>query len=241
MSEDIEDILGYIGNTMYQLHCAMAYYNIPVARSLSDSIYPIMHDERIPADIRADYFCKRADIEWRMQKMEWAIASMSYAYSLAEDAHNKGVYACNLADFYFKVGKISESIAYCDKALMSTDEVDVQIRAKHFKGRAICFSGNVSDLNESIRILNEAAEEAEKGMFYTELALIIMDLSNVFVKMGMIDTAITELYRAEGYMRKNNNLDLYTRLCVKRAQLLYEQGCDEEAKKLILDLGKQNN
>ena len=84
-----------------------------------------------------------------------------------------------------------------------------------------------------------AAEQAEQAHCTTDMAMIIMDISVIYLKMGMPETALSEIFRAERYVKECRNTDLYLRCAIRRAKILYKMGKDEEAKKLVLALEEQ--
>ena len=92
------------------------------------------------------------------------------------------------------------------------------------------------DYPKGLELMNKAAEKAEQAHCLTELAMIIMDISVIFSKMGRLETALSEIYRAERYVKECRNWDLYLRCAIRRAKILYRMGRDEEAKKLVCAL-----
>ena len=80
---------------------------------------------------------------------------------------------------------------------------------------------------------------AEQAHCLTDLAMIIMDMSALFVKMGKLETALSEVYRAERYIKESHNFDLFLRCAIRRAKILYKMGRDEDAKNLIVTLDEQ--
>ena len=59
--------------------------------------------------------------------------------------------------------------------------------------------------------------------------------------MGKLETALSEMFRAERYAKESRNLDLMFRFVVRRAKIMYKMGKDEEAKALIMALDEQKN
>ena len=59
--------------------------------------------------------------------------------------------------------------------------------------------------------------------------------------MGLSETALSETYRAERYVKECRNLDLYTRCAIRRAKILFIMNRDEEARTLIMALDDQKN
>ena len=71
--------------------------------------------------------------------------------------------------------------------------------------------------------------------------MIIMDISAIYMKMGLNETALSEIYRAERYVKECRNLDLYRQCAIRSAKILYMMGKDEEAKRLVMAIDEQNN
>lgn len=59
--------------------------------------------------------------------------------------------------------------------------------------------------------------------------------------MGKLETALSEMFRAERYAKESRNLDLMFRFVLRRAKLMYKMGKDGEARALIMTLDEQKN
>lgn len=160
------------------------------------------------------------------------------SYGCAEDGNDKAAIAGMIAGYYFREGNNIKALEFADKALETVTAPELNAMPYQIKGGVADREG---DYTSAIEFFNKAAELAEKAHCLSDLATYIMDLSAVYMKMGMPETALSEMYRAERYVKECRNLDLYTRCSIRRAKILYMMGRDEDAKKLIMALDNQKN
>ena len=135
-----------------------------------------------------------------------------------------------------QAGNKVAAIEYAEKALKTATAPELLSRPYQIKGGIAIEEG---DYPKALELMNKAAELAEENHCVTDLAMIIMDISVVYMKMGRKETALSEIYRAERYVKECRNLNLYMRCAIRRAKILYSMGKDEEAKKLVCALEEQ--
>lgn len=174
----------------------------------------------------------------QLGEFEKGLACFAQSYDIIEDGDDKAAAASNLAWYFLRDGKLEEAMRWADKALETVTEPDLMAGPFQIKGGIAVEEG---DYPKAIELLNMAASYAEKSRCLTDLAIIISDLVAVFVRMGKLETALSEMFRAERYAKESRNLDLMFRFVVRRAKIMYKMGKDEEAKALILALDEQKN
>ena len=159
------------------------------------------------------------------------------AFEICEDSNVKASSAALIADEYLRSGNKEQALAYSRKSLdCAPTSLDLMSKPYQVMGGVAALE---KDFVRAIKLLNQAAEYAEQSHCLTDLAMIIMDLSAVYTHLRKPETALSEIYRAERYVKESRNLDLYTRCAIRRASILYQLGRDDEAKKVILGLDEQ--
>lgn len=174
----------------------------------------------------------------QMNKFDEGIASFKQSYEILEDGNDKAACASMLAGYYLRDGKKGLALEYASKALDTATAPELMSEPYHIQGGVAVVEG---DFPKAIELLNKAASYAEKSHGITDLAMIIMDISAIYMKMGLNETALSEIYRAERYVKECRNLDLYRQCAIRRAKILYMMGKDEEAKRLVMAIDEQNN
>jgi tetratricopeptide (TPR) repeat protein len=158
------------------------------------------------------------------------------SYEVNQDGNVKAAAANMIATYSLMKGDNVQAKFYADKAKETTEVPELLSRSYQIYGAIALAEGNHQIALEK---MNKAAELAETAHCLTDLAMIIMDMSTVFQSMGMMETALSEVCRAERYVKESHNLDLYFRCAVRRAKILIKMGKDEEAKALIIALDEQ--
>lgn len=158
------------------------------------------------------------------------------SYEIIEDGNKKADVACKIAKYFLQEGALMKAKEYAEKALQTATESEPQSIIYQIQGGIALKEG---DYTRAIELMNKAAELAESSKFLAQLAMIIMDLTTVFIKIGKPETALSEICRAERYVKESHNPDLYMRCAIRKAKILYSMKKDEEAKKLIIALDEQ--
>lgn len=174
--------------------------------------------------------------KFQLGQFEEAMDYYVRSYEIIEDDHNKASMAGMIATCYLHNKKWKEAEEYAEKALATATAPELLFGPYQIQGQLAAYEG---DLPKSIELLNKAAEMAEKCHCITDLAMIILDLSAVFMRMDQKETALSEIYRAERYVKECRNPDLFMRCAIRRAKILFLMGKDKEAKSLICALDEQ--
>lgn len=174
----------------------------------------------------------------QLGQFEKGLACFAQSYDIIEDENEKAGAAAHLAGYFLREGRLDEAMKWAEKALETATYPDLKAGPYQIKGGIAVEEG---DYPKAIEQLNKAAAYAEKSHCLTDLATIISDLATVFMLMGKLETALSEMFRAERYAKESRNLDLMFRFAVRRAKLMYKMGKDGEAKALIMTLDEQKN
>lgn len=174
----------------------------------------------------------------QLGQFEKGLVCFAQSYDIIEDGDDKAAVAGHLAGYFLRAGRLEEAMRWADKALETATEPDLKARPYQIKGGIAAEDGNYP---KAIELLNKAAYYAEVSHCLTDMAMIISDIAAVFDRMGKLETALSEMFRAERYAKESRNLDLMFRFVVRRAKLMYKMGKDEEAKALIMTLDEQKN
>lgn len=176
--------------------------------------------------------------QFQMGHFDIAMDNFIHCYEITEDGNDKAAAAGLIAGNYLRDGRTQEALEYADKAFQTATEPDLLSIPYRIQGVVAANKGNYS---KGIELLNKAAELSETAHCLTDLAMIIIDISSIYIQMGMLETALSEVYRAERYVKECRNLDLYFHCAIRRAKLLFRMGKNEEAKALIMALDDQKN
>lgn len=174
----------------------------------------------------------------QLGQFEKGLACFAQSYDIIEDENEKAGAAAHLAGYFLRDGRLDEAMKWTEKALETATYPDLKAGPYQIKGGIAVEEG---DYPKAIELLNKAAAYAEKSHCLTDLATIISDLATVFMLMGKLETALSEMFRAERYAKESRNLDLMFRFVVRRAKLMYKMGKDGEARALIMTLDEQKN
>lgn len=188
--------------------------------------------------VKAAVYRDMGQAQFQMGRFDAAIGFFARSYEVIEDGDEKASVAGLMAGYFLQEGKRQEALDYADKALKTAKAPELRSRPYQIQGGVALEEG---DYHKALELMNKAAEQAEESHCITALAMILMDISVIFMKMGRNETALSEIYRAERYVKECRNLDLYIRCAIRRAKILYSMGKDEEAKKLICALEEQKN
>lgn len=174
----------------------------------------------------------------QLGQFEKGLACFAQSYDIIEDENEKAGAAAHLAGYFLRDGRLDEAMKWTEKALETATYPDLKAGPYQIKGGIAVEEG---DYPKAIELLNKAAAYAEKSHCLTDLATIISDLATVFMLMGKLETALSEMFRAERYAKESRNLDLMFRFVLRRAKLMYKMGKDGEARALIMTLDEQKN
>ena len=198
----------------------------------------LMTNKKVKWQVKAAVYRNLGQAYVEMGKKQDGINSFIQSYEYIEDDNDKAAAAGLIAGYYLREGNKEKALEYADKALQTAKAPELLAQPYQIQGGVEILNGNYA---KAIELLTKAAEQAEKAHCLTDVAMFIMDISAVFVKMGKLETALSEIYRAERYVKECRNLDIYVRCAIRRAKILYLMGRDEEAKRLVMALDDQKN
>ena len=197
-----------------------------------------MDDQEVHWRVRTAVLKNTGQAYIQLGQFEKGLACFAQSYDIIEDENEKAGAAAHLAGYFLRDGRLDEAMKWTVKALETATDPDLNAGPYQIKGGIAVEEG---DYPKAIELLNKAAAYAEKSHCLTDLATIISDLATVFMLMGKLETALSEMFRAERYAKESRNLDLMFRFAVRRAKLMYKMGKDGEAKALIMTLDEQKN
>lgn len=186
--------------------------------------------------VKAAVFRNMGQALFQLGQFDVAMRFFIKSYEVIEDDDGKAAAAGLIAGYYLQVKNKQKALEYAEKALMTAKAPELKSRPYQIQGGVAMEDG---DYTKALELMNKAAELAEESHCITDLAMIIMDISVIFMKMGRKETALSEIYRAERYVKECHNPDLFMRCAIRRAKILYSMGKDEDAKKLICALEEQ--
>lgn len=227
-----KEIDGLLGKTGFYLQT----YRSLDAFNLLQQAEGRMAGNDVQLPVKTAVYRLMADCQIQMGNMEEGVNYLIKCYDCTEDDDNKAAAAGLISTYYLQLGKKKEALEYAEKAISTAKAPELQSRPYQIQG---AIAGNDGDYLKAIELMTKAAEMAEQAHCLTDLAMIIMDMSAVFVKMGKLETALSEVYRAERYVKESRNFDLFQRCAIRRAKILYKMGRDEDAKNLIVTLDEQ--
>lgn len=213
------------------------YRAIDAERVLKQALDKVETNE-VQWQVKAAVYRNMGQSLYQMGRFDEAMLFWIKSYEVIEEGDDKAAAAGLIAGYYLQEGKKTEALKYADKALQTAKAPELMSRPYQIQGGVAIEDG---DYPKALELMNKAAELAEESHCITDLAMIIMDISVIFMKMGYKETALSEIYRAERYVKECRNLDLYMRCAIRRAKILYAMGKDNEAKMLICALEEQKN
>lgn len=235
---DLTPIEKEIGSLLQQSGFFIQAYRSIEAVNLLKKAKEMMAQNEVKWQVKSAVYKNLGQANIQMGHHEEGLQFLSDAYDCTEDGNDKAALAGMLGVYYLESGKQQEAMEFADKAMQTATAPELKSCPYQIQGAIACSEG---DYPKAIELMNKAAEFAEEAHSYSDLAMIIMDISVVFVKMGKLETALSEIHRAERYVKECHNLDLYARCAIREANILYKMGKDQEAKALVIALDSQKN
>ena len=231
IEKEIDSLLRQSG---YFIH---AYRSIEALNFLQKA-KELMAQNEVKWQVKSAVYRNLGQANIQMGHHEKGLKYMSDAYDCTEDGNDKAALAGMLGMYYLESGKQQEALEFADKALQTATAPELKSSPYQIQG---AIANSEGDYPKAIELMTKAAEFAEEAHSYSDLAMIIMDISVVFMNMGKPETALSEIHRAERYVKECHNLDLYVRCAIREANILYKMGKEQEAKALIIALDSQKN
>ena len=208
------------------------------ALSVLEHAQRMIEEKEVKWQVKAALYRNMAQAKYQLGHFEEAMSHFIQSYEILEDGNDKAAAAGMIAGYYLRNGNLDDAAVWTDKAEETATEPELMAGPYQIRGG---IADAKDDYPKAIELLNKAAALAEESHCLTDVAMYISDIAAVYVRMGMLETALSEMYRAERYAKECRNLDLFFRFAIRRAKILYKMGKDEEAKKLIMALDEQKN
>lgn len=174
----------------------------------------------------------------QMGDLNNGIEYLQKAYECNEDGNNKAALAITIASYLYRSGDRMKALEYAEKGMGTATAPELKAACFHIQGAV---AANEKNFSNAIELFNKAVELAEQTHCLSDMAMYILDIAAVYQQMGLPETALSETYRAERYIKECRNLDLYTRCAIRRAKFLFLMNRDKDAKTLIMALADQQN
>ena len=221
-----------LGKSMFYLQT----YRAIDAQNVLRQAMSIIESNEVQWPLKAAAYRNMGQALFQMGYIDDAMKFFLMSYEVIVDGDDKAAAAGLIAGYYLQDGKKQEALEFAEKALQTAKAPELLSRPYQIKGGVAIEEG---DYKKALELMNKAASLAEESHCITDLAMIIMDISVIFMKMGRKETALSEICRAERYVKECRNPDLYLRCAIRRAKILYAMGKDEDAKKLVCALEEQ--
>lgn len=145
--------------------------------------------------------------------------------------HNMATYALQLKDY----DKADECIQKClDSAIYDTLKANpLMLRARMLFLK--------QQYNQALEVYTEAAMYAEQCHQLAVSVFISWGIANVLEALGLLQSAISELTRAEQWCEELRRLDLRVRTSVLKSQMLIKTGDMDTAMKIIENIPQYND
>lgn len=189
-------------------------------------------------ELKSPVFSNVGNAFIQMGKLQDGIEYLIKAYECNEDGNNKAAISISIASYYYRSGDKKKALEYADNGIETATAPELKAACFHIQGAV---AANEKNFANAIELFNKAVELAEQTHCLSDMAMYILDIAAVYQQMGLPETALSETYRAERYVKKCRNLDLYTRCAIRRAKILFIMNRDEEARTLIMALDDQKN
>lgn len=231
IEKDVERLLLKAG------FCLQTYRTID-AMSILEKALDIVENNNVQWRIKSAVYKDYGQAHVQMGNIENGLIFFIKSYQISEDDNDKAANASMIAGYYLRKGDTQKAAEYAEKAIQTANATVLQCSPYHIQGGIAEMEGNHL---KAIKLMNKAAELAEMSHSLTDLGMIIMDLSVIFTKLGKPEIALSEICRAERYIKESRNLDLFMRCTIRKAKILYMMGKDEEARVLIIALDEHKN
>lgn len=198
----------------------------------------LISNNNVRWQLKSPVFSNVGNAYIQMGKLQDGIEYLIKAYECNEDGNNKAAFAITIASYYYRSGDKKKALEYADKGMETATALELKAAGCHIQGAVAAIE---NDNPKAIELFNKAVELSERAHCLSDMAMYILDISAVYLKMGFPETALSETYRAERYIKECRNLDLYTRCAIRRAKILFLMNRDEEARTLVMALDNQHN
>lgn len=188
----------------------------------------------------------RSDICYKLYHIAWINHDKTNAFKYAENAiaflsNNDAkvqVYG-NLAMNSLQSNQLEDADKFIENGLnLITEMTPTSWYLYLIRGKIHLRKGN---LDAALDDFTHSASEANRlHMPHGEIAATIC-VADVLFRKGLANSALMEIIRMENYARKTMQMQQYLRVMIKKAQLLYQMGRDEDVKQVILTIPDFND
>lgn len=203
-----------------------------------DIAQDIISKNNVRWQLKSPVFSNVGNAYIQLGKLQDGIEYLIKAYECNDDGNNKAAIAISIASYYYRSGDKKKALEYADNGIETATANELKAACFHIQGAV---AANEKNFSNAIELFNKAVELAEQTHCLSDMAMYILEIATVYLKMGLSETALSETYRAERYVKECRNLDLYTRCAIRRAKILFMMNRDEEARTLIMALDDQKN
>lgn len=214
-----------------------SYRAIEAIRVL-DIAQNIISKNNVRWQLKSPVFSNVGNAYIQMGNLQDGIEYLIKAYDCNEDGNKKAAIAITIASYYYRSGDKKKALEFADNGIETATALELKAACFHIQGAV---AANEKDFSNAIELFNKAVELAEQTHCLSDMAMYILEIATVYLQMGLNETALSETYRAERYVKECRNLDLYTRCAIRRAKILFIMNREEEARTLIMALDDQMN
>lgn len=188
-------------------------------------------DETIVPDVlKFSYYAMRMETEWKIESNVEVLKLGEKAAVYPINDENLSVLFHNMSTYAMQLQNFTLAQNYVDKCIKYACNDNLKASANKIQGRLYYYK---KQYYTALKYMNIAALYADRTHNEELLFYIILEIANIFEKLEKFYTALMEVDRAEQYAKSCHNLTLFNRCTIRKAQLLYNLGCDADVKKII--------
>lgn len=147
-----------------------------------------------------------------------------------ENLDRKSILSGNIAIYLMQMRKNQLAKDYVESCLDYAKTDNLKCFAFKIQGKLMMNEGLYA---EALNCLTKAAYYAEKLNEECMQFHITLDIASVFERMKKYNLAYIEADRAEGYSKSLKDLNLFYRVTIFKAKLLYKLGRDTEVRRIV--------
>jgi tetratricopeptide (TPR) repeat protein len=196
-------------------------------------------DADVPKDLLSDIYYKQYHLAWIRKDKENAFKFAEKAIELHSSNEAKVQIYANLAMNALQRELLDDAMEYVEKGsslLMGNTTTTWYLYL--IKGKIQLKKG---DLDAALLDFTTSTKEANRlHLPHGEIAANICVAETLYL-MGLKNNALSEIVRMELYAQRTMQLQQYLRVLIKKAQLLFRMGRNEEAERVILTIPDFND
>lgn len=226
-------------------HLSRAGYNIQTLRplvaeaALRELAFLADTNDKELEGYAFQYFNMKHQVAILSGQPEVGIGYLEKALALVKSDDGKSALCDTIARYhYYRTKDMAKMEEYADKALFFADVDDLKVNPISLKGFHALDEGRYKD---AMQCFGDVEHYAELSHLPGAQATAIIGIAKVYRAMGKLETALSEMTRAERYAMDTHDFEICMKFFVKKADLLLTMGKINEAKKLISKLAQQEN